>query len=71
MRLWHKLDQLLTTNLRVFVENWDDFYKLILDLANVDIKIEDEDKAIIILNYLPKSFSNFVDTTKYGRESLI
>ena len=51
-------------------ENLDDFNKLILDLADIEIKIDDEDKAVIILNSLPKSFSNFVDTMKYGRESL-
>lgn len=49
-------------------DNTDDFNKLLLDLENIGIKIEDEDKAIILLN--PKSYSTFVETLKYARDSL-
>ena len=31
------------------VDNLDDFNKLILDLANIDNEVDDEDKAVIIL----------------------
>ena len=51
-------------------DNLDDFNKLILDLANIEIQVEDQDKAVIILNSLPRSFLNFVDTMKYAKESL-
>ncbi|GJU62068.1 zinc finger, CCHC-type containing protein [Tanacetum coccineum] len=44
----------------------DEFNKLILDLANIDIKIEDEDQALMLLTSLPSS----VETLLYGRESL-
>nr|GEU64987.1 retrovirus-related Pol polyprotein from transposon TNT 1-94 [Tanacetum cinerariifolium] len=44
--------------------------KLILDLANIDIEIEDEDQAFILLTSLPSSYKNFMDTFLYGRESL-
>ena len=43
-------------------DNLDEFNKLILDLANIGIKVEDEDKAVIILNSLPKLYATFVDT---------
>ncbi|GKB69215.1 hypothetical protein Tco_0930627, partial [Tanacetum coccineum] len=48
----------------------DEFNKLILDLANIDIEIEDEDRAFMLLTSLPSSYENFVDTLLYGRESL-
>ncbi|GJW00346.1 retrovirus-related pol polyprotein from transposon TNT 1-94 [Tanacetum coccineum] len=48
----------------------DEFNKLILDLANIDIKIEDEDQALMLLTSLSSSYENFVNTLLYGRESL-
>ncbi|GJR46051.1 hypothetical protein Tco_1314154 [Tanacetum coccineum] len=48
----------------------DEFNKLILDLANIDIEIEDEDQALMLLTPLPSSYENFVETLLYGRESL-
>nr|GEU66536.1 retrovirus-related Pol polyprotein from transposon TNT 1-94 [Tanacetum cinerariifolium] len=48
----------------------DEFNKLILDLANIDIEIEDEDRALVLLTSLSPSYENFVETLLYGRESL-
>ncbi|GKA19407.1 retrotransposon protein, putative, ty1-copia subclass [Tanacetum coccineum] len=48
----------------------DEFNKLILDLANIDIEIEDEDQALMLLMSLPSSYENFMETLLYGRESL-
>ncbi|GKB46849.1 zinc finger, CCHC-type containing protein [Tanacetum coccineum] len=48
----------------------DEFNKLILDLANIDIKIEDEDQALMLLTLLPLSYENVVETLLYRRESL-
>ncbi|GJW38588.1 zinc finger, CCHC-type containing protein [Tanacetum coccineum] len=48
----------------------DEFNKLILDLANIDIEIEDEDQALMLLTSLPSSYKNFVETLLYRRESL-
>nr|GEY35404.1 zinc finger, CCHC-type [Tanacetum cinerariifolium] len=48
----------------------DEFNMLILDLANIDIEIEDEDQALMLLTSLPSSYKNFVETLLYGVESL-
>lgn len=52
-------------------EQLDDFNKSIDDLENIDVKLEDEDKAIILLNALPKSFEHLQDAMLFGRESAI
>ena len=41
-----------------------------LDLESLDIKVEDEDKTIILLNSLPKSLKYFKETLKYGRDAI-
>ncbi|GJS59265.1 hypothetical protein Tco_0654049 [Tanacetum coccineum] len=48
----------------------DEFNKLTLDLANIDIEIEDEDQALMLLTSLSSSYENYVETLLYGRESL-
>uniref|UniRef100_A0A803PDC4 Integrase catalytic domain-containing protein n=1 Tax=Cannabis sativa TaxID=3483 RepID=A0A803PDC4_CANSA len=51
-------------------EQIDDFSKLILDLKNIDVTIEDDDQALLLLSSLLKSFAQFKDTMLYGRESI-
>ncbi|GKG01295.1 retrovirus-related pol polyprotein from transposon TNT 1-94, partial [Tanacetum coccineum] len=36
----------------------------------IDIEIEDEDQALMLLTSLPSSYENFIKTLLYGRESL-
>ena len=48
----------------------DEFNKLIIDLENVNIILEDEDMALIILSSLIESYEHFVDTPLYGRQTL-
>ncbi|GJV32128.1 retrovirus-related pol polyprotein from transposon TNT 1-94 [Tanacetum coccineum] len=51
-------------------EHIDEFNKLIGDLANIDVDIDDEDQALMLLTSLPSSYDNFVETLLYERESL-
>ncbi|GJR86957.1 retrovirus-related pol polyprotein from transposon TNT 1-94 [Tanacetum coccineum] len=50
-------------------EHIDEFNKLIGDLANIDVDINDEDQVLMLLTSLPSSYDNFVETLLYGRES--
>nr|GEZ54801.1 retrovirus-related Pol polyprotein from transposon TNT 1-94 [Tanacetum cinerariifolium] len=51
-------------------EHLDEFNKIVLDLANIEVKFEDEDLALLLLTSLPASYEHFVDTLLYGREAL-
>ncbi|GJS19565.1 hypothetical protein Tco_0448197 [Tanacetum coccineum] len=51
-------------------EHIDEFYKLVSDLASIDVVISDEDQALLLLTSLPSSYDNFVETLLYGRDTL-
>lgn len=51
-------------------DHLDEFIKLILDLDNVNIDLEDEDGPLILLSSLLDSFEHFVDTILYGKQTL-
>ena len=51
-------------------EHLDHFNKIILDLENIDIKVSDEDKAILLLTSLDASYTNLKEVIMYGRDSL-
>nr|GEZ86423.1 retrovirus-related Pol polyprotein from transposon TNT 1-94 [Tanacetum cinerariifolium] len=55
---------------RKIFEHIDEFNKIVLDLANIEVKFEDEDLALLLLTSLPASYEHFVDTLLYGREAL-
>ena len=47
-------------------EHLDDFNKIITDLLNLDVKIDDEDKTLLLLNSLPESYEFLVMTLLLG-----
>lgn len=49
----------------------DEFINILEDLENLEVKLEEGDKALILLNALPKTFEIFKDVTLYGRDSTI
>nr|GEW71489.1 zinc finger, CCHC-type [Tanacetum cinerariifolium] len=55
---------------RKISEHIDEFNKIVLDLANIEVKFKDEDVALLLLTSLPTSYEHFVDTLLYGREAL-
>ncbi|GJV63964.1 retrovirus-related pol polyprotein from transposon TNT 1-94 [Tanacetum coccineum] len=55
---------------RKISEHIDEFNKIVLDLANTEVKFKDEDLALLLLTSLPASYEHFVDTLLYGREAL-
>ena len=48
-------------------EHLDDFNKIIADLINIDVKVDDEDKALLLLNSLPDSYDHFTHTLINGK----
>nr|GEV16929.1 retrovirus-related Pol polyprotein from transposon TNT 1-94 [Tanacetum cinerariifolium] len=55
---------------RKISEHIDEFNKIVLDLANIEVKFVDEDLALLLLISLPASYEYFVDTLLYGQEAL-
>ncbi|MCI52711.1 cytochrome P450, partial [Trifolium medium] len=53
------------------VEQLEEFNKIIDDLANIDVILEDEDKTFHLLCALPRSLENFKDALLYGKEGTI
>ncbi|GKA64340.1 retrovirus-related pol polyprotein from transposon TNT 1-94 [Tanacetum coccineum] len=55
---------------RKISEHIDEFNKIVLDLANIEVKFENEDLALLLLTSLQASYEHVVDTLLYGREAL-
>ena len=43
------------------------FNKNMSDMTRVDVKIEEEDKALMLLSSLPDSYDNLVTTLMWGK----
>ncbi|KHN13198.1 Retrovirus-related Pol polyprotein from transposon TNT 1-94, partial [Glycine soja] len=48
----------------------DNFNQVVLSLKNIDVAVDDEDQAVLLLSSLPRAYDNFVDTIIFGRSSL-
>ena len=52
-------------------EYMNSYIKFLTDLVNVDVETNEEDKAVILLNYLPQEeYETFTFTLINGRKSL-
>jgi hypothetical protein len=51
-------------------DHLDDFNRIILDLKNIDIKVDDEDQALILLYSQPEFFDKFINSMLYGRDTI-
>lgn len=54
----------------ISLRDYLDILNKILDLRNVEVKVEDEDVALILLMSLPLSYENLVDSHIRGKETL-
>jgi len=53
-------------------EHMNNYTKLLIDLVNVDVKIDEEDKALILLNSLPdEEYETFTLTLINDKQILI
>lgn len=53
------------------VEKLTKFYKIIDDLENIEMKVEDENKVLLFLSSLPRSFDQFKVALLYGKKVTI
>ena len=56
------------TKSRTVTEQLADFNKILDDLENIEVKLEEEAKAFLLLNSSPKSFEHFKDAILYGKD---
>jgi len=60
-----------TVESKAIMEKLTEFNKILDDLENIEVQLEDEDKATLLLCVLPKSFESFKDTMLYGKEGTV
>ena len=48
----------------------NDYSKILADLQNLDVEILDEDKALLLLNYLPDTYDHLITTLLYGKNEI-
>lgn len=52
------------------VEHMNAFNQVVTDLARLSVKIDDEDRAILLLCSLPPSYEHLITTLTYGKETV-
>ena len=55
----------------IVLEHLNFFNKVISEFLAVDVKIDDKDKALILLSSLPQSYDHIVTIMLYGKKTLI
>ena len=48
----------------------DELNRIVLDLKNIEMKIDDEDQTLIFLCSLPRMYEHFIDTILYERDTI-
>ena len=61
---------LLMEDDKLLKKQLDNFHRIIIDLKSINIKIDDEDQAIILLSFLPKRFEHFANIMLYKKATL-
>ncbi|XP_058766276.1 uncharacterized protein LOC131639847 [Vicia villosa] len=56
---------------KFMVEQLTEFQKIIDDLGNIEVKINDEDKVLLLLSSLSRSFKHFKDVLLYSKEGTV
>ncbi|KAH9704628.1 CCHC-type domain-containing protein [Citrus sinensis] len=51
-------------------DHLDEFNKVYDTLEIIDVALYDEDKALLLISSLPKSYGHFIDALMYGRQTL-
>ncbi|GFZ02006.1 hypothetical protein Acr_15g0006150 [Actinidia rufa] len=51
-------------------EHLNAFNKILADLQNLDVEIDDEDKALLLLNSLPDKYEHLTTTLLYGKDEI-
>uniref|UniRef100_A0A0D3BS43 Reverse transcriptase Ty1/copia-type domain-containing protein n=1 Tax=Brassica oleracea var. oleracea TaxID=109376 RepID=A0A0D3BS43_BRAOL len=51
-------------------DHLDKLNSILLELRNIDVKVEDEDATLILLVSLPNSFENFVQSFIVGKDTV-
>ncbi|KAL8464383.1 hypothetical protein ACS0TY_034056 [Phlomoides rotata] len=52
-------------------EQLNTFNRYVDDLEDLDVKLEDDDNALMLLNALPRSLENFKDVVLFGRQDQV
>ena len=68
--LQHKFYTFKMNDSKTIDANVDDFLKLVADLNNLSVEVDEEVQAILLLNSMPQRYDQLKETLKYGRDTL-